>query len=547
MQNQQVLASGLGRKIVDKILSTKDPYLACDFLCFWIEADHDDNHGTYTLLAQLLESILDDIPRLSRALRLLLNEPEKYFLPLHISALIDTLIFYHQHRFDVYSQVIIQLSSIFESLENPSVASRIAAASTGVASAELSIEDIRHFLKNYPMRFYGKLFSTMMPIHENNIRRYELFARGVNGGIINNVEPPIKGHENEPNHADMLADILFGRHGRLSGPSTVDCNSYKPLSSQPPVLPSSQMHSIDTIQKGRVCALVITGQLRGYKEAFHALSNTGFDAFFDEIIVVADVWKDVGGKLPIEHPERLFSGALLDSYKKARDSLGATSALELMPSFHKLFSHSFCVSPRDLIALYGSSSLVEVEDDSDERFHSYTNQQKYFYKIQSAWKKVQSLRDSGRHIDVVIRMRPDFHLGFSEGSSSWKLLFDEVMANPNLIVSDQAYHLHPHPSLFIGDFLSIGQPHAMSRYSDLTGFLRADFAIRNHFTIAYNCYCKGLDVVALTRYAMRSAGLFDVPLPSREALKEVLMSDLAFAASLGSDASRHIECILLSI
>ena len=152
-------------------------------------------------------------------------------------------------------------------------------------------------------------------------------------------------------------------------------------------------------------ALCISGQLRGYKEAYASLKEVLIDPLQPDIYV--HTWRDVGFKEPFmsSHADRVFSGYFLAAYKNLFHikNYSYSEIKALMPSVFSLLDNSATIDKAQLQAFY-KTDFVEIEDDASLPFSEFPNRDKMFYKIHAC---DQLVAKSGKHYDLVIRVRPD--------------------------------------------------------------------------------------------------------------------------------------------
>lgn len=176
-------------------------------------------------------------------------------------------------------------------------------------------------------------------------------------------------------------------------------------------------------------AVCVSGQMRGYENAFETWENLGFEGH--QVDYYVHTWKEVGRRIPDrpQHASRMFGGNFLEAYKTVLVEKGYSYFQQNYPTLCFYASKVSQVSEEQLKAFYNTTHVI-VEDESEERFHSMSNQEKMLYKI---YECNELLKSSGNHYDVVIRMRPDKlfdkqkaaldWVGISKFSEEYKVLF----------------------------------------------------------------------------------------------------------------------------
>lgn len=245
-------------------------------------------------------------------------------------------------------------------------------------------------------------------------------------------------------------------------------------------------------------ALCISGQLRGYKEAFVAIKKAIIEPLQPDIFV--HTWKDVGFKEPetAAFAGRVFQGQFLQayqdlflvknySYKEIRNKL---------PTVFLLFNENTAVTQQQLQEFYQTDYVV-VEDDSVQPYSVLINQKKMFYKIDACNQLAQT---TGKHYDLVIRLRPDAQIStleqtdwqhIAEICNSGKVLFTDSCAGGGL---DD--FLEFGGGIYgIGDMIAVGSQRSMNYYASVAN-LRDAFVGHGlaHFSIgsAHRVFAHGL-------------------------------------------------------
>lgn len=111
-------------------------------------------------------------------------------------------------------------------------------------------------------------------------------------------------------------------------------------------------------------AVCISGQLRGYKQAFPTWHFLGL--VDHHVCYVVHTLKDVGGGLPIPPKDaRVLSGSFLEAYRAAWNEFGQEAMFSRYPGLFGLWAKDGGVADKgELIAFY-STEFVTVEGDID--------------------------------------------------------------------------------------------------------------------------------------------------------------------------------------
>jgi len=265
-------------------------------------------------------------------------------------------------------------------------------------------------------------------------------------------------------------------------------------------------------------AVCVSGQLRGFKQAFRTWQRTLLNGVDHELFV--DSWTGIGrsGAEPFRSVLP-FEGA---NFTRAyRDVCLLTPFEEIRHRYPKLFSTlaaSGNVSKAEIQSFYGTPH-VRLDDDQEVPFKAWSNQQKMHAKIESS---VRMARDSGVAFDLVIRIRPDQPIrgrGFS-----WRDLLAFCRQQP-ILFADHALGVH-YGNLMIGDQFAISAPDVMDVYAKTwidypriadEGLFQCPASFQGHATLAQVCWLHGITV--------RKIPMFFDALREAEPLSSLLIRD----------------------
>ena len=274
-------------------------------------------------------------------------------------------------------------------------------------------------------------------------------------------------------------------------------------------------------------AVCVSGQLRGYKNAFQSWAALGLDEHETDYYV--HTWKEIGRKYPIaSHASRCFTGRFLEAYQ---DTLlrHRTDELEtLYPSLYNCFLKAGIVTRADLEAVYSPKQMV-IEDDRAGDFKKFSNPKKMYYKIQKCWEMVDQ---SDREYDLIIRIRPDKWIEGTGQKIDWHAAYERCISEP-IIHVDGIFHLHVGAGLILGDQFAFGTPEVMREYSiayDNTldrkhPMQKYKSSFGAHSNVALSVYFAGLIPTAVTEVNFRSP--IDPEIIPADVLLECIESDIA--------------------
>ena len=226
-------------------------------------------------------------------------------------------------------------------------------------------------------------------------------------------------------------------------------------------------------------AICISGQLRGYKQAFELLKHQldkNEQIVYDVFI---HTWEKVGAKIPVGsgvHSERFFSGAFLSEWKKMID-IHKLSYEQIVNRYPRLLGHfknnDNKVNVDELLGFYAARDVV-VDDETDQRFSDFTNQDKMLYKIQAC---NEMSKKSDRQYDLVIRLRPDKMLkGFDK--LDFQAIYRSCCENDVIYTDGGLNFLNWSNTPIIADQLAIATPNIMDYYANT--FERHDKLVEQH-------------------------------------------------------------------
>lgn len=305
---------------------------------------------------------------------------------------------------------------------------------------------------------------------------------------------------------------------------------------------SRVIHSHDKLK----VALCISGQLRGFKQAFPSVKESIVDVLSPDIFV--HTWEDVGCREPDNalFAHRVFDkhfghayGNLFTVYGWAYPDIKSR-----LPNLFRLFDKESKVTESDLKEFF-STNYVVVENDKSGKFLGMSNQHKMLYKINECDKLIDI---TGIDYDIVIRLRPDKPL-FKKDQIDWHQCA-RYLNNNRTIFTDGMYGLtmmfECGGALIWADQLAIGSRHSLKYYSSL--YELRDFFINEglsffvhptSFPIGHRLLADGFFLAGYTggdrydNYPINTfsrdllyQGLFNARIHSQEVL-EAVRSDLS--------------------
>ncbi|WP_199614024.1 hypothetical protein [Paenibacillus alkalitolerans] len=242
-------------------------------------------------------------------------------------------------------------------------------------------------------------------------------------------------------------------------------------------------------------ALCISGQLRGWKDAFLSWKKTFMKGANIDLFV--HVWEAVGRTEPSSgnRASRVFTGKFLVAYQSALVNEGYEEICRKYPTLISLVKDSTIVRKDELQQVYDTNYVV-VENEQDPLFEDWDNSVKMHYKI---WSCHQLMKQSGNKYDIVVRMRPDHEVVVDETKWNWKLIANEVNLSPKIFANSP---LRTQRDVLMGDQFAMGSEWSMDKYANTwvdspkCWQYGAPWVKKfiGHTNIALQCYINGIIV-----------------------------------------------------
>jgi hypothetical protein len=218
-------------------------------------------------------------------------------------------------------------------------------------------------------------------------------------------------------------------------------------------------------------ALCISGQLRGYEDAFRTWEKYILKPLQPDIFV--HTWNDAGFKEPIpSHAPRVISGKFLKVYRRAiidnYSNSSKDSYLEFKsdyPAFCQLLNDKNRHCDFQQLSQFYQTSNIAIDNADDDFFRVMENQNKMLYKI-AACNDLKNKVD--RQYDLVIRIRPDLEI--KNFSANWNDIYQKCYEQ-NTIIVDGIKSLRGYRKLGSGDVFAVGTERGIDWYSSLSKVL----------------------------------------------------------------------------
>ncbi len=300
-------------------------------------------------------------------------------------------------------------------------------------------------------------------------------------------------------------------------------------------------------------ALCVSGQLRGYEEAFRSWSNLRLDGH--EVDTFVHVWRDIGVRVPHhgapETIRRAFaSPAFCEAYRKYGHIHGLQKIRAHYPALFERLVAAGQADERALQKLYGERAVIMIDDEAQPFFQGFTNPHKMYFKISQAHKLAER---AGKKYDLVIRIRPDKLIAKAEVALDWHAVCDYSMRNG--VVFEEAGRCFQ-ADLHMNDQLAIGGWKVMSAYAntlDNLSRLGRCYGVPStpvpHASMAYQSLYSGLTIERLAD--LKTAGMANMIQLDTQTIRSLLEQDVArrtptdldvtFLAALTVDAQVQVD------
>lgn len=349
------------------------------------------------------------------------------------------------------------------------------------------------------------------------------------------------------NKAELLSSDAFGWEAKIALQQLLICRDHEEFESSLRYFCASPNDS--SVQQTRPTkkatpssrlriAVLISGQLRGYREAYQTWKHLGL--LDHDLSIYVHSWENTGGKEPVPmHADRVFSGAFLTAYVNACMSAGYHIVRDMYPSLFRLLNRTAIANEKGIKEFYGARKVV-LENDAGAKFASFDNSMKMYYKIEKCF---DICAEDAEEFDLFIRIRPDRSVR-PETSINWRDIYRECTKNGAFFV-EQRYH-NSWGQFNIGDQIGIGAYETMKRYcktfSDtqnhgtLVGKLAPKFGgslYYGHRNLAISMFEGQTNILTLP--GLRYGGFMDATPPTSAEIQARLEQDCATRAPFSQD------------
>lgn len=216
-----------------------------------------------------------------------------------------------------------------------------------------------------------------------------------------------------------------------------------------------------TISKKVKVALCISGQLRGYIEAFDTVKRFIINNKDIEVDVYIHSWKNIGARqLSAINIERISSAMNFNKvFKEISYGFSEKELHNKYFSLNNLICNQQLITEKELELFYNTTNVV-LDDENEDSFNQMTNSEKMYFKMYAV---NQLVKESKKKYDIVIRTRPDIKID-KMFSLNWNKIAE--MCNRRNIVFGDTYSYTLDFSLFaMSEAFIIGSQRNMDIYT----------------------------------------------------------------------------------
>lgn len=199
-------------------------------------------------------------------------------------------------------------------------------------------------------------------------------------------------------------------------------------------------------------AICISGQLRGFREAF-VTWPAALNLHQVDYQIFVSTWSSIGVKsLNGVHMYRHFPESLARFLSGLWIEYGESWFISCLPNLCGLITNSATITEAEVRRTYCTENVVVHEDDLLGA--RVSNAERMHFKIEHAW---QMAAYSNKEFDLVLRVRPDKALYTFKGGIDWNDLANQS-ARSTVIYSDFAPRYRLHQGMAIGDQVLLAAP-----------------------------------------------------------------------------------------
>lgn len=293
-------------------------------------------------------------------------------------------------------------------------------------------------------------------------------------------------------------------------------------------------------RKPRV-AICISGQLRGYREAFGSWAEAlRFEDIEPHLFV--STWESVGMKaLNATHMDRYLPTDAAKYLSVLWVEKTENRFQGMFPHFCELFERKSQVSQQQLMEFYGTPNVeVHPDDLLDARVK---NSVRMNYKIEHAWHMAQQ---SGLDFDLILRIRPDKLLAVHGQGFDWLKCLSTCQSD--IVLSDADFGIRLHQGYAVGDQILLASPSVASvvhrpyfwhsYFNQNGGAIGMPDELKPHGTLGGICLMAGIENRRLEGLVLSDKNLLNASPPSLADIKS------AFVADRTSETAQEVDTVL---
>ena len=275
-------------------------------------------------------------------------------------------------------------------------------------------------------------------------------------------------------------------------------------------------------------AVLISGQLRGFREAARTWRQFGFDGH--DVDTFVHTWQRIGRRIPtIAHADRCFQGHFLDAIREVMRSTDTNGLRQRYPSLYAYYWEGGDeVTEQELRDLYGARDIV-IQNDALDPFAPMNSVQKMHFKAEACYERSKG---TGVDYDLILRIRPD--LSIDKADIDWGRVMCLSRQERVLFTSDS--YLLGWQGYGITDIFAVGVREVMEPYSTGHSFTYRAFqekmynfppAFVGHLNVGLTAFMNNVRVRPLD--GMTVGPFLDPDFLPITALRQMLLVDMGGA------------------
>jgi len=228
-------------------------------------------------------------------------------------------------------------------------------------------------------------------------------------------------------------------------------------------------------------AICISGQLRGYEEAYESWKESGL--IHENTAIFLSTWDEVGSKKATPgHCDRIFNGTFVELYKDLCIGRNYENVLSSFKNLSQELNKDSVVNKEKIRSFY-QASAIQIQKESELDIEFKNNHERMYYKIEDAFSLIEDLSK----FDLVIRIRPDKYIKTIK-NINWKIIKEICDSGGVFTDMENVPNINPLVGIIVGDQFAIASPEKMKIYSETYSLFKNKLRLpmRGHNSLAKN-------------------------------------------------------------